>query len=84
MSGANPIVETVISLGTSLQSLITGNSSSKKDEQVLYGVSFFENDPEALGGVGGKTWVLSDRKNASITFEVIAQKSWGDPSLLPA
>jgi len=73
VSGANPIAGTVVTIGTSLLSLITGYLSKEKDEQVFYGVASFENDPDALGI--GKIWPLTDKKNASIFFEVIAQKS---------
>ncbi|MDD2336150.1 MAG: hypothetical protein PHD01_06205 [Geobacteraceae bacterium] len=73
ISGVNPIAGTIITIGTSVLSLITGYLSKEKDEQVFYGVTSFENDPDGLGV--GKTWVLTDKKNASIIFEVIAQKS---------
>lgn len=71
-AGVNPIVGTVVTIGTSLLSLITGYLSKEKDEQVFYGVGSFADYPDALGV--GKTWVLTDKKNAAVTFEIVARK----------
>jgi hypothetical protein len=73
VTAANPVAGVIISAATSLLSLVTGILSNEKDEQIFYGVASFEDDPDNLG-IGTKR-LLTDKKNASIIYEILPQYS---------
>jgi hypothetical protein len=69
LTGANPIAGTALSIGASILQIVTNVISQSKDEQIFYGVTSLERNPDNLGI--GITHVFTDDRNALVQVAVI-------------
>ena len=69
LTSANPIAGTAVAMGTSILSIVTKVISQAKDEQIFYGVTSLERDPDNLGI--GVTHVFTDDRNALVNVQVL-------------
>ncbi|HUA33830.1 MAG TPA: hypothetical protein VMA09_09520 [Candidatus Binataceae bacterium] len=69
VTGANPIAGTAVAMGTSILTIVTKVLSQAKDEQIFYGVTSLEREPDNLGI--GVTHVFTDDRNALVNIQVV-------------
>ncbi|MGD1097719.1 MAG: hypothetical protein ABSB35_37745 [Bryobacteraceae bacterium] len=69
VTGANPIAGTALSIGTSILQIVTNVLAQGKDEQIFYGITSLERDPDTLGI--GVTHTFTDDRNALVLVQVV-------------
>jgi hypothetical protein len=73
VTGANPIAGTALSIGTSILQIVTNILAQGKDEQIFYGITSLERDPDSLGI--GVTHSFTDDRNALALVQVVGEYS---------